>query len=171
MLGSLLWHGARVRETTLGRLATASSRRPSPSAGGIHPIEIFLRTKTEDRIERYDAVAHALSSVEIISTSALETFDRQVAAAAPGAEGLVIAFIADCSRTAAAYEHSESLVWRDAGCLMMTLSLVSESLDLAFCPVGVLGTALADALGTPEGWVAAGTCVLGARADSPGGGP
>lgn len=170
MLGSLLWHGARVRETTIGRLNIASSRRPSPSAGGIHPIEIFVRTRTEDRIERYDAMAHALSSVEVISPNALAMFDRQVAAAAPGADGFVVAFIADCGRTDAAYEHSESLVWRDAGCLMMTLHLVSDSLDLAFCPVGVLGNALAEALGAPKGWVAAGTCVLGAREDSPGSG-
>lgn len=165
LLGSLLWHGARVRETMPGRLGPASSRRPAPSAGGIHAIEIFVRAGNSDRVERYDAMTHALVAVDVVRASDLATFDRQVADAAPDAHGVVIAFIADCSRTAAAYEHAESLIWRDAGCLMMTLHLVSESLGLAFCPVGVLGTALTDALGAPRDWVAVGTCVVGTACD------
>ena len=39
-------------------------------------------------------------------------------------------------------------MWRDAGCLMMTLHLVAEYLGLAFCPIGGPGTALVRALGT-----------------------
>lgn len=164
-LGSLLWHGARVRETIPGRLGIASSRRPAPSAGGIHPIEIFVRASDSDQVERYDPMAHALAAVEVVSASDLAKFDRQIADAATDARGVVVAFIADCGRTSAAYEHAESLIWRDAGCLMMTLHLVSESMGLAFCPVGVLGTALSDALGAPEDWVAVGTCVVGAAGD------
>jgi len=164
-LGALLWDGARVRETSGGRLAVPSSRRPAPSAGGIHPIEIFVRVAGEARVERYDPFAHALASVEVLHPDHLAAFDRQVAAAVPNAGGSIMAFIADTSRTAAAYERSESLIWRDAGCLMMTLHLVAESLGLAFSPVGVLGTALARALAAPEGWIAAGTCVVGTRAD------
>ncbi len=75
--------------------------------------------------------------------------------------------VANTNRAEAAYEGSESLVWRDAGCVMMTLHLVAEYLGLAFCPVGVLGTALVRALGEPSGWVAAGTCVVGTRTHDP----
>ncbi len=85
--------------------------------------------------------------------------------AAPTACGTIVILVANTNRTEAAHERSESLAWSDAGCVMMTLHLVAEYRGLAFCPVGVLGTALVRALGEPTGWVAAGTCVVGTRTD------
>jgi hypothetical protein len=120
-----------------------------------------------DGLNLYDPLAHALASVEVVNNDELFSLDRQVAAAAPTARGTIVILVANTNRAEAAYEGSESLVWRDAGCLMMTLHLVAEYLGLAFCPVGVLGTALVKALGEPNGWVAAGTCVVGTRTHDP----
>ncbi len=39
----------------------------------------------------------------------------------------------------AAYENAGSLILRDAGCLVLTLCLCAEWLDLAACPLGFLG--------------------------------
>jgi SagB-type dehydrogenase family enzyme len=162
-LAELLWHGARARETGRGRLGLPWEHRSAPSAGGIHPIELFVRVPGPDGLNLYDPLAHALASVEVVNNDELFSLDRQVAAAAPTARGTIVILVANTNRAEAAYEGSESLVWRDAGCLMMTLHLVAEYLGLAFCPIGVLGTALVRALGEPTGWVAAGTCVVGTR--------
>jgi SagB-type dehydrogenase family enzyme len=162
-LAELLWHGARVRETGSGRLGLQWQHRAAPSSGGIHPIHLFVRKRGNDEIHLYDPFAHALLSVATISKEPLVLLDEQVTAAAPTALGTVLILMADAHRTAAAYEHAHSLVWRDAGAFMMTLHLVAEYLKLAFCPVGVMGTALVDALGLPSGWMAAGTCVVGSK--------
>lgn len=164
-LAELLWHGARVRETGRGRLGLPWQHRSAPSAGGIHPIELFVRVPGDDGLHQYDPIAHALTSVEVVNSSELLSLDQQVTAAAPNARGTIVVLVANTNRGEAAYESSNSLVWRDAGALLMTLHLVSEYLELAFCPVGVLGTALVRAFGEPSGWVAAGTCVIGKRTE------
>lgn len=164
-LAELLWHGARVRETGRGRLGLPWQHRSAPSAGGIHPLELFIRVRGDGGLHHYDPIAHALALVDAVNDSELLSLDRQVTAAAPNALGTILILVANTNLAEAAYENSESLVWRDAGFLMMTLHLVSECLGLAFCPVGVLGTALVKALGEPSGWVAAGTCVVGTRTD------
>lgn len=162
-LADLLWHGARVRETGTGRLGVPWQHRAAPSSGGIHPIQLFVRNRGSDEVQLYDPVAHVLLSIAATRRESLLVLDGQVSAAAPRALGATLIFIADVNRTAAAYENADSLVWRDAGAFMMVLQLVAEYLELAFCPIGVLGTALMDALALPTGWVAAGTCVVGAR--------
>lgn len=162
-LSELLWHAARVRETGTGRLGLAWQHRAAPSAGGIHPIELFVRERGSNEIHLYDPIAHALLSVGGIARESLCLFDEEVTAAASPTLGTVLILIADMNRTEAAYENAESLVWRDVGAFMMTLQLVAEYLELAFCPVGVLGTELVDALRLPSGWLAAGTSVVGSR--------
>jgi SagB-type dehydrogenase family enzyme len=162
-LAALLWHGARVRETGTGRFGPSWQHRAAPSSGGIHPIHLFVRNRCSDDIKLYDPLRHALLSIATTNRGSLLVLDEQVNAAAPRAIGTTLLLIANASETAAAYENADSLVWRDAGAFMMALQLVAEYLELAFCPVGVLGTALIDALALPAGWVAAGTCVVGAR--------
>jgi SagB-type dehydrogenase family enzyme len=164
-LAELLWHGARTRGTGRGRLGLPWQHRSAPSAGGIHPIELFVRVPGDDRLHHYDPLTHAMAAVEVVSDAELRFLDRQVRAAAPTAYGTILILLANTNRVEAAYERSESLVWRDAGCVMMTLHLVAEYLGLAFCPVGVIGSALVKALGEPSGWVAAGTCVIGTKID------
>src|SRR5690606_15242929 len=105
---------------------------------------------------------HALLSIAAANRQSLLVLDEQLNAAVPKAVGTTLLLMADANQTAAAYENAESLVWRDAGAFMMALQLVAEYLRLAFCPVGVLGTALIDALALPGGWIAAGTCIVGA---------
>lgn len=162
-LAELLWHAARVRETGTARLGLPWQHRAAPSAGGIHPIELFVRNCGSDEISLYDPVGHALLSLGPIASESLICLDEQVAAAAPEAHGTILALIADTNRTEAAYECAESLVWRDAGAFMMTLHLVAEYLQLAFCPIGVLGNAIIDALRLPDGWLPVGTCIVGRR--------
>ena len=47
--------------------------------------------------------------------------------------------MAEPGKTAAKYEHHETLVWRDAGVVLGYMSLVAEALGLSFCPLGLTG--------------------------------
>ncbi len=57
-------------------------------------------------------------------------------------QATLLTLAAEHGRTETAYERSDSLTWRDAGCLLATLQLVSVWLGLAACPLGVLGDAI-----------------------------
>jgi hypothetical protein len=50
----------------------------------------------------------------------------------------------------AVYENADSLILRDAGCLVSTLCLCAEWLDLAACPLGFLGEDMVTPLGFPR---------------------
>jgi hypothetical protein len=52
---------------------------------------------------------------------------------------LLMALVCEPGKTAAKYEHFESLVWRDAGVVLGYMSIVAEALGLNFCPLGLVG--------------------------------
>jgi hypothetical protein len=51
----------------------------------------------------------------------------------------VLAFVAEPGRTAAKYEDSDSLVWRDAGVLQGMLCAVAPAVGLEVCLLGPTG--------------------------------
>jgi hypothetical protein len=102
----------------------------------MHPIHLFVRDRGGDEVHLYDPVAHGLLSIATVTKEALFLLDEQVTSAAPTVHGTVLILMADANRSAASYEDPDSLVWRDVGAFMMTLQLVAEYLELAFCPIG-----------------------------------
>lgn len=138
--------------------------RASASAGGLHPIDLLLLLPERDEVLLYDPLCHALGALALRDADALHSFRGDVAAILPGAEGAVLALVADPTRTGRAYNDSESLVWRDAGCLLATLHLCAEWLELSFCPLGILGQDLARAIAEPDIVFAAGVCLVGEAA-------
>lgn len=155
-IGSLLWLGARTRET----LSTGAQHRASPSAGGIHPIEILVLNRS--RLYLYDAIVHGVRRINVPPT-VINHLESVVSVLAPNGRGTVLVFAAHMKSTSAKYVHALSLVWRDAGAILATLGLCAASLDLGFCCLGVLGTETVASLYGDRAVVAAGVCMFGRR--------
>jgi hypothetical protein len=79
----------------------------------------------------------------------------------PSARGDALMLVGHNRVTSAKYSYSESLLWRDAGCLIATLGLCAEWLDLGFCALGILGLSPVHKLFADDAVVACGVCIVG----------
>lgn len=138
-LSTLLWLSARVIDQQASAFGRNLTLRPAPSAGAMHPIHLLMCTMRNDCWQRYDPFIHALVDVPK-GVIAVESAMQAVQPALPVDEGTLIWLAAESGLTAAKYENSESLVWRDAGVLLSQLGLVSSLLGLHFCSLGLTGT-------------------------------
>jgi nitroreductase len=141
--------------------ALLRTRRPSLSAGALHPVSVLLMPGGGDmRLLRLDADA---STVELIRFSAekVNAWFQRCAELLPDANGSAIVLVADVARPSVAYHHFESLLWRDAGALLQNLAFASEAYGLAFCPLGLLGSEVVEAFDAGERLVAVGTAIVG----------
>ena len=93
------------------------------------------------------------------------SFSTNVAILLPEASGTALVLVGCMNRVAALYKRPASLLWRDAGVLLQTLALVAEAYRLAFCPLGVLGNQVVQALGLSESASAVGAALIGRFGD------
>ncbi len=135
------------------------SRRPSPSAGAIHPVEILL--VREARVFRYEALGHELQVLRVSRRTSLRRFAQDCKEILPKAAGTALVLAGDGKRVDAMYERPSSLLWRDAGVLLQTLALVATAYGLAFSPLGILGGSLVDSIGLAGEVRAAGVALVG----------
>ncbi|MCW5660092.1 MAG: nitroreductase family protein [Burkholderiaceae bacterium] len=136
-LGEILWLACRNRSARPSVFGPDQESRVHPSAGAMHPIHILLARETGPWL-RYDPLEHAL--IELPHSGASAAAGRRAASSLVELEhGTLIGLVAEPGKTAAKYEHPESLVWRDAGVVLGYLSLMAEALGLAFCPLGTTG--------------------------------
>lgn len=63
---------------------------------------------------------------------------------------MFLRLIADLQKAHAAYQAPESLLLRDAGCLMATVALCAGWLGLEACLLGALGSSIVTQLRFPE---------------------
>ncbi len=151
-VAELLWHAAGSKGyADSGRAGVPIEWRASPSAGGLHPINLLcINDDADSRPRLYNSIDHAFHILNVDS-EAIATKNATAVAALLGAHrGCTIRFIADISKVKAVYENADSLVLRDAGCLISTLCLCAEWLDLAACPLGFLGEEMVTLLGFPQ---------------------
>ena len=136
-LGELLWLACRNRSSRPSAFGPNQESRVHPSAGAMHPIHVLLASETGPW-QRYDPLEHAL--IELPGSGASAEASRKAAGALIElARGTLIGLVAEPGKTAAKYEHHESLVWRDAGVVLGYLSVMAEALGLSFCPLGITG--------------------------------
>jgi len=92
----------------------------------------------------------------------LSQFARRCGEILPAAHGTALAFLADTLAVAAAYDNGESLLWRDAGAMLQNLALAATAFRLAFCPLGILGSEVAQGLAVPRSrMIAVGAAMVG----------
>jgi SagB-type dehydrogenase family enzyme len=144
-LSTLLWLSGRVIDQQASAFGRDLTLRPAPSAGALHPIHLLVCTMQNQYWQRYDPFGHALVDVRE-GVIAVESAMRAVEPALPVDGGTLIWLVAELGLTAAKYENSESLVWRDAGVLLSQLGLVSSLLGLHFCSLGLTGSDWANPL-------------------------
>ncbi len=137
MLGGFLWLACRNRSLRPSPYGVPQESRPHPSAGGMHPIHVFI-AKPDGPWHRYDPVEHALVEVPASDQSARDS-RAQANMLVHLDRGTLIGLLAEPGKTSAKYENHDSLVWRDAGVILGYMSVVAAALRLSFCPLGALG--------------------------------
>lgn len=171
-LSTLLWFTSRTISTNGGPPALERvnvprwEHRVTPSAGGRHPIDVVVMQPASEssRLALYDSRMHALRPLTNLDMMAYRRLESMVCDVISPGSGQILLHVAQPARTLAKYENGESLIWRDAGCLLATTALVAEALGLACCPLGVSGdSVLAHVLGGVGSIAGAGGCVIGSR--------
>ena len=139
-LNALLWYSSRTISIAPPKQQIRWEHRPAPSAGGRHPIDVFLIEQAggNNRLSLYQSVPHALALLKI-NQGNLSSLILEMEKILPRQEATVLWFGAQFERTLARYENGDSLVWKDAGVLTATFSFVAEALNLNFCPLGITG--------------------------------
>jgi Nitroreductase family len=142
------------------------TRRPSPSAGALHPIEIIIIDwRGKPQVTRYDPVLHQLNMLNGRGSAAdLTELRNAVTRILPRSIATTIVLVADVGRIAAVYDNPESLLWRDAGALLQTIFLSATAFRLAFCPLGIMGHQIVRYLGLESILTAVGTALIGKSA-------
>jgi len=140
-LNSLLWYSARALVVSSPTQSTRWQHRPTPSAGGRHPIDILVFNEQDKprSVHLYQPEPHALGKLTDLDTSSMEKLCVAVDEVVAPEQAMMLWFGAQFERTLSKYENGESLVWRDAGALLATLSLVAECLSLNCCAIGITG--------------------------------
>lgn len=138
-LGGFLWLACRSRTSRPSIYGPSQESRSHPSAGALHPIHVFA-VLDQAAIHRYDPAQHALVELPGSAGSAHEAIVAARSSLELG-RGWVLALIAEPGKTGSKYEDPESLVLRDAGVVLGYMSVVAEALGLAFCPLGITGSA------------------------------
>lgn len=164
LIGSLLWHATQLRARHFdGRFGQWESR-PSPSAGGIHPIRFLVLPLDErDVAGVYDDSTHSLGRVEYGLAEAIALNAASVATLTTATAGTTVQLFANPTRLAACYDNHWSLLWRDAGAVIATLCLTAEALGLNAVPLGRHGTDIAHAVGLSAQVQGLGAVHIGSR--------
>lgn len=153
---------ATASRFTARNLGIERWRRPSPSAGALHPIQIvMIAAGSRPRAFLCDPDNQSLGQLRIADPTRLKAFVRRCADILPKAQGTLLLFVGDSARVGSAYRNEESLLWRDAGALLQTLFLAATAFDLAFCPLGILGQDALVAIGAPPLLSAVGVAYVG----------
>lgn len=164
-LGQLLWRCAHTQAIADSDYGFDLEQRPTPSAGAIHPIHILVHRQDADNWRRYDSRRHGLVDV-LRSREVFEGLDEQCNQTLPATDATRILLLAEPGKTSAKYQHSESLIWRDAGVLLAVMALIAEALDYSFCPLGITGEPWADRLAPSGILMGVGVALVGGPAQT-----
>ncbi|THK35610.1 hypothetical protein EHS39_23545 [Ensifer sp. MPMI2T] len=139
-----------VRKTLLADFAGVGSNhgrklKAVVSAGALHPIQSVIVSGACDPVI-YDDDSDQFFSVQVRDDVRLQAFVENCRTVLPDAGGCWVALIADCRDLSSLYTDHQSLLWRDAGAVIQMMALVAEAHGLAFCPLGILGTEIVEAL-------------------------
>lgn len=136
-LSNLLWLANRGPSPDQSK--ANHNHRVSPSAGGIHPIEIVVTNIEEisDSIFWYQHRAHNLGAIGNSTTA--RTLNHQ-AQDCVGALGTIVWLAGSVQRVGAKYEGPLNLLLRDAGALLATISLAATACNIGSTFIGATGS-------------------------------
>lgn len=138
-LGEFLFRSARVKRASS---KSAVSFRPAPSAGALHPLEVYPLIGACKGIEpglyHYDPKEHALHIVAE-PDEAVRTLLHLggVTAMMPSAPQVLLIITARFQRVQNKYQSvAYAAILKDVGCLYQTMYLVATAMGLAPCALG-----------------------------------
>jgi hypothetical protein len=137
MVGELLWTSCRTQALGADSLGFPISRRPIPSAGAIHPIHIIVNVPGVQYWHRFDPDHGRF--VELPTSVRVDDVRASLEGVLAAPNAALMLFVAEPAMTAAKYEQSASLVWRDAGALQGILAVTAEALNMGCVLLGVTG--------------------------------
>lgn len=164
-MSTLLWYTAKTLSSCRSHSGTTWEHRATPSAGGIHPIELITQpfSNSEQQLFWYDPLAHALCKLNA-DPHACHSLRRLANTVLDTQCGTIVWLVANFNKTGAVYSNAQTLVWRDTGVLIGMLCLVAEALNVNCCALGITGDkALRNVLPLPKGVHGVGAVVIGGR--------
>lgn len=143
-------------------------RRPVPSAGALHPL--YVTISRGRRWQVYLPRPHVLREVAVRAEIA-EAIWAEVRTVRDPEEAHLLLILGEVGVMAAHYHNPETLLLREAGCLLGYLGLISEAMDLSFRILGPTGEPWASRLvmSADEVFVGVGTALVGGRVGAGGG--
>ena len=162
-LSELLWFTAKVYRVRKRDQSTPAHFGPLPSAGACHTVEIVVIRPTDDScpLSIYDSTGHSLVTLD--NSHSMRSLTSSLEKLLSISDGTVLLFAADLHKLDGRYRDGESLAWRDSGVLTGGIALVSEALDLAFCPLGCTAQTEIEAILGKERFIGVGGGVVGSR--------
>ncbi len=141
---------AVVRETLKADFIGAGERvgqrrKAVVSAGALHPVKAVIISPDEPPLY-YDDGLDRFLALSVLDQDCFQSFHSRCSEVLPNAKGHWVALIADCKDLARMYSSYEALLWRDAGAAIQTMAMIAEAFDLAFCPLGILGHEIVQAI-------------------------
>lgn len=135
---------------------------PPASAGALHAVRVIVASlKGQPRAFAYDPIGDAIERLRLKRIEGLQDFRDQVTSCIPEARGFALGLLGDAVMAGEAYREPESLLWRDAGVLIQTISMVACAEGHAACALGVHGRGLVSALGLEGQFLALGAVLIG----------
>lgn len=163
-LSDLLWYTSKVYDLEVQQNGFIWTHRPTPSAGGRHPIDVIISLPDElskRMLSYYNPIDHSINQLQL-NANVLADFFNHVDKIMSIENATVIWFLAHLQRTNSKYLNAESLIWRDAGALIYCFQLVSCALNFNCCPMGSLGEPYVSELFKKYGdTFGAGGCLIG----------
>ncbi|MFL6142142.1 MAG: SagB family peptide dehydrogenase [Labedaea sp.] len=140
-LGEFLYRAGRVRRVAVdGRHEV--SRRPSPSGGALHSLEIYPVANNVAGLAtgmyHYDPFAHVLEPVPVGEPAVRQLVDHaRTAAGGTLPPHVLLVLSARFGRVMWKYQSmAYALILKDLGALMQTMYLVATAMNLAPCALG-----------------------------------
>ncbi len=139
-ISTLLWYSSKISETKDLGTGHIWQHRPTPSAGGRHPIDLMILSRNNNyEAGIYDPRAHAIAHLDTHETTPLKEFSCFLDENFKAQGATIIWFVAQPQKTTSAYNNATSLIYRDVGALEATIGLVAEGLNLNHCSIGISG--------------------------------
>jgi SagB-type dehydrogenase family enzyme len=163
-IANLLWYSSKVFSTKKLDLNHVWQHRPTPSAGGRHPIDILIIPSPEEKDVRvYDPIAHTLGHISSLDMNPIDELFDFLESNFSTDNATVLWFVAQYKKTTSAYENATSLIYRDVGALEATIGLTAEAVGLNHCSIGITGEPwISNFFKTPDGICGVGGMLIGA---------
>lgn len=142
LLQELLFYISKIDSVATDEWGNKLSRRTTPSAGAIHPVDILYSFPTESNLRNlgfFDPRDSSLNDL-LLDANLLKEFFSEIGETVDISNAFIIWFSIQPDKTEAKYENPESLYWRDAGALLYCVQIFAKYLGLSSLPVGTLAS-------------------------------